>query len=347
MKLLLLSGFLSLLLAPLALADEWQPRSVYDWTSDPTRSEVLRIQDHLGFVVDLLRERDVSHLDAETRRNRARCIERLEEYRSDGTFPRNIGRDHPTPVFIDEGGRACAVADLMIASGACELARTVADAQNTAYVPDITIPGVGEWMSEHGLSLEECAMIQPTYCNAQPSNFECSSVGAGVFLSWVNEQNYDEIIIIRVSDVEPTGFLVAWVPGDATEYLDPDPPWAQHTYIISGNCGGPFPGPGQSECLIDHAPLPYIRGDADADGTMNALADTVFLLEYGFLGGPVPPCFDAADSDDDGVINALTDAILILEHGFYDGPPPAAPYPACGLDPTDDDLDCVAMAACT
>ena len=56
-----------------------------------------------------------------------------------------------------------AVADLMIHSGASELAHAIAGSQNTAYVPDIRMPGLREWIESSGLTARECAMIQPTY----------------------------------------------------------------------------------------------------------------------------------------------------------------------------------------
>ena len=89
----------------------------------------------------------------------------------------------------------------------------------------------------------------------------------------------------------------------------------------------------------------FQRGDCNGDGTLNALTDGLFLLTFGFLGGPPPPCDDAADANDDGVINALADGLYVLQFGFLQGPPPPAPFPCCGADPTDDDLEC-AVSAC-
>jgi hypothetical protein len=84
--------------------------------------------------------------------------------------------------------------------------------------------------------------------------------------------------------------------------------------------------------------LSFIRGDANADGTLN-LTDPVTLLEHLFRGGPELGCRDAADADDDGELT-LTDAVYALLHLFLGGPPPPAPYPEPGSDPTEDVLDC-------
>ena len=45
------------------------------------------------------------------------------------------------------------------------------------------------------------------------------------------------------------------------------------------------------------------------------------------------------DVDDDGDI-LLTDAIFLLSYLFISGSPPPAPFPAAGIDPTEDQLWC-------
>ena len=92
--------------------------------------------------------------------------------------------------------------------------------------------------------------------------------------------------------------------------------------------------------LILAAPLsgqvPFLRGDADGDGTFNGLSDGIYILTHQFLGGPPPPCLESADADDDAVFNGLIDAIFVLTHQFLGGPAPAPPYPECGVDPDPD-----------
>ncbi len=86
-------------------------------------------------------------------------------------------------------------------------------------------------------------------------------------------------------------------------------------------------------------PPAFIRGDANDNGSMT-IADPIYLLNFLFAHGPVPPCEDAADANDDGTLN-LADAIKILGYLFMQGtiPPPSPPGPA-GIDPTLDTLDC-------
>lgn len=94
----------------------------------------------------------------------------------------------------------------------------------------------------------------------------------------------------------------------------------------------------------------FHRGDAN-DTSLVDLTDGVFILNFLFSGGPVPPCLDAADSDDNGTI-VLTDAVYVLNFLFSQGPPPPAPGPSgspCGEDPTVDareDLGCVDYEGC-
>ena len=98
------------------------------------------------------------------------------------------------------------------------------------------------------------------------------------------------------------------------------------------------------------APLPplpvFLRGDPDGNGTVQ-LTDGIFLLNYLFLGGDSPGCYDAADADNNGTIQ-MTDGIYLLNYLFLGGSPPPAPFADCGPDPADpaDKLDCGSYDGC-
>ena len=65
------------------------------------------------------------------------------------------------------------------------------------------------------------------------------------------------------------------------------------------------------------------------------------LLEWMFLDGSAPTCVEQADADDDGNISGLVDTIYLLVWAFLGGEAPPAPGPdVCGVDPTDDDFEC-------
>ncbi|MBN1420590.1 MAG: thrombospondin type 3 repeat-containing protein [Planctomycetes bacterium] len=82
----------------------------------------------------------------------------------------------------------------------------------------------------------------------------------------------------------------------------------------------------------------FLRGDANDDGGRD-IGDAIFVLNYIFADGVVPPCDDAADANDDGRID-IGDAIKILDHLFAQAGPLPDPFDARGADPTKDDLGC-------
>ena len=71
----------------------------------------------------------------------------------------------------------------------------------------------------------------------------------------------------------------------------------------------------------------------------------VLILNYLFVGGDVLTCLDTADANDDSLID-ISDAILELFSLFGGSGPLPQPFPACGTDPTADDLGCAAFSGC-
>ncbi len=90
----------------------------------------------------------------------------------------------------------------------------------------------------------------------------------------------------------------------------------------------------------------FLRGDDDANGVLE-ISDPIVGLSFQFLGEAiVPDCFDALDFDDNGKIE-ITDPIASLSHQFIGTAPPAPPgLESCGVDPTEDDLDCLNYEPC-
>ena len=90
---------------------------------------------------------------------------------------------------------------------------------------------------------------------------------------------------------------------------------------------------------------PFRRGDANADGDVN-LTDATVILGALFGGqAAVVTCEKSADSNDNGALE-ISDGIRLLAHLFQAGPAPAAPFGACGIDPTADSLTCASHEAC-
>jgi hypothetical protein len=89
--------------------------------------------------------------------------------------------------------------------------------------------------------------------------------------------------------------------------------------------------------------LSFRRGDANADGAVEVI-DAIFLLDYVFGRGAVPPCLEAADAANDGRIN-LRDAVGVVSALFGNHTLPA-PFPECGGDATGDPLSCSTYEGC-
>ncbi len=67
-----------------------------------------------------------------------------------------------------------------------------------------------------------------------------------------------------------------------------------------------------------------LRGNVDYDPADAAdIGDIVYLVEYAFVAGPPPPCFDEADINGDSVID-IGDLIYLIEWSMADGPAPAS-----------------------
>ena len=74
--------------------------------------------------------------------------------------------------------------------------------------------------------------------------------------------------------------------------------------------------------------IPPIRGDVNYDGAeLIDISDLVWLIDYMFLSGPPPACFDEADLDASGSAPLdISDLVLLMDYMFTGGAePPACP----------------------
>ncbi|MEM7234694.1 MAG: hypothetical protein AAF517_21120 [Planctomycetota bacterium] len=92
------------------------------------------------------------------------------------------------------------------------------------------------------------------------------------------------------------------------------------------------------------APVEFVRGDSNVDGQVD-ISDAIHALSYLFLGGASISCDDAADVNDNGQ-HDLSDSISLLAHLFLGGLGPRAPWPDCGVDPSDDPIECEGHVSC-
>lgn len=138
-------------------------------------NDAERIATHLRMVRQRLIERTPEGLDASRMNARTTLLDDLLEYADAGSFPQNHVLPWRNPVFIDPHGTACAVGQLMIASGDRALAEHVRKEMNLAYVHDIDLPEVATWADAHGFTADELAWIQPGYS----PNHEWLPLGGG------------------------------------------------------------------------------------------------------------------------------------------------------------------------
>ena len=133
---------------------------------DFAREEDERIEAHFDWVLLLLRAQPLDGWSELRKAARARTLKLLEEYARRGKFPRNrMRRDRMVPAFIDELGTTCAVAQLMIETGASDLAGRIHRTMNFAYVAEMTSDELLASVERAGLTPSEAALIQPDYCS--------------------------------------------------------------------------------------------------------------------------------------------------------------------------------------
>ncbi|MGA1487959.1 MAG: hypothetical protein ACO4B4_10365 [Planctomycetota bacterium] len=95
------------------------------------------------------------------------------------------------------------------------------------------------------------------------------------------------------------------------------------------------------EPVLPEAPL-FVRGDTNQDGSID-IADAIASLTC--LFSCLPVCLSAEDCNDDGVWD-IADPVALLGHLFLGTGSLPPPFPACGVDPTPDGLDCSLPPLC-
>ncbi len=149
---------------------------------DELTNEEERVKSHLMFVEEQLRRSSPSDLSARQRTNRSKMLDLLHSYWNKGEFPKNDGHPDPRrPCFIDKEGNICAVGFLIQETMGRELAEEINRDYKYSYISEIDEPILAEWAKENGLSLMECAMIQPAYSGM--GNSDDNYIPTGLALS--------------------------------------------------------------------------------------------------------------------------------------------------------------------
>ena len=141
------------------------------------------IQLHLQETEKLLRKVQVAGLSARQQQQRLANLNTLHNYWVRGIFPVNDKHQNRQPYFIDKYNTYCAVGYLMQQSGGDAMARNIHETQNYSYLSDISHPKLMSWINQSGLSLDELALIQPTYQNDRPTTIlelHYNNIGADI-----------------------------------------------------------------------------------------------------------------------------------------------------------------------
>ncbi len=144
-------------------------------------SEDLRIKTHLRFVLEKLRQADVSLLTNQQLENRLILLSHLSDYIKAGVFPLNeYSVKSRRPNFIDSHGNICAVGYLVEKTAGRETAELLNSLFQFEYIMKMDSELLDEWLEENGLSKLEAAMIQPQYGGPiTPSTFDVTSKEIG------------------------------------------------------------------------------------------------------------------------------------------------------------------------
>ena len=144
-------------------------------------NEQERIQIHLAYVERLLTKKDVSHLSSKLQENRKKAISLLHTYWQNGEFPSNY--DYPgkrKPCFRDKNDQICAVGYLVQQTGNEDLVKSIEATENYSTIYEMTNSELLTWVEQSGLTLKECAMIQPTYGTPISSDLDYVPTGFAI-----------------------------------------------------------------------------------------------------------------------------------------------------------------------
>ncbi len=130
-----------------------------------TTSEQERIQTHLLYVESLLRERSTATLTTAQLAQRTRLLNLLHEYAVAGNFPNNAAYPgERKPCFIGDNGNICAVGYLVEQTAGRAAAEEINERHKYETIYEMQHDQLLQnWVAQSGLTLEECALIQPTY----------------------------------------------------------------------------------------------------------------------------------------------------------------------------------------
>ena len=76
---------------------------------------------------------------------------------------------------------------------------------------------------------------------------------------------------------------------------------------------------------VSTEPLSYICGDVNYDGVFHYITELIFVIDFVFRNGPMPPHELAADVDGNGEFQGILELTYLIDYGFRGGPAPICP----------------------
>ncbi len=195
------------------------------------------------------------------------------------------------------------------------------------------------------------AIIHPDTGNPQGPGAVTAVVLSVHFPITLAEDSTATVLHIRVSGNEGDSGVVRWLDN----MVGSGSP-IRNVVTVNGESNGFGCAQAAEIRFVTPQVSTFVRGDASAQGQVN-LSSGIFLLNFLFVGGPAPPCKDAADAADLGGLD-ISAAITIFNYLFLGGRTPPLPSPStsnyrsdglpdCGPDPTPDSLDCQSFPPCS
>jgi hypothetical protein len=170
------------------------------------RREVRALKAHFSRVLGVLEARDTSTLSLLQREARSRNIAELERYAARGKFPKNEDPSVPrAPAFVDPYGTRCAMAHLIESSGGAALVARVAAIKNNAFVSELARDqALVTWLDGAGLTKDEAALIQPSYCSTYAAECFCNNGPAQAVLEGIVITAEGATVTVRITAVHGT-----------------------------------------------------------------------------------------------------------------------------------------------
>lgn len=128
-----------------------------------TKINSNRVQKHLISVLKKLEKADTSSLSELQKLNRQKILGYLREYINLGEYPINDTSFSRHAIFRDKFGNYCAVGYLFHRYGNDSIVDEIEANNNLVYINEITDERYLQAITDMGITVDEAAMIQPTY----------------------------------------------------------------------------------------------------------------------------------------------------------------------------------------